>query len=134
MNYDGFKYFTMQEMCQSNTANRLKIDNWPRETWIFDNIKNLVWDVLDPLREKLGMPVIVNCGYRSKETNTAVGGATNSQHMKGEAADIRCKNLNLMWKILKEMNVDQCIYYRKKGFIHVSYVTYRKNRNQYILN
>ena len=133
MNYDGFKYFTMQELCKSNTANMLGIDNWPREQYIFDNLKNLVWDILDPLRERLGMPIIVNCGYRSKETNIAVGGVKNSQHMKGQAADIRCSNLKLMWNVLHEMNVDQVIWYRKKGFIHVSYVTDRQNRHQFIL-
>lgn len=128
------KYFTMQELCKSDTANRLGIWNWPKEQYIFDNLESLVYNVLDPLREQLNMPVIVNCGYRSKETNIAVGGVKNSQHIKGEAADIRCANLPLMWKILKTMNVDQCIYYRKRGFIHVSYVTRRENRNQYILN
>lgn len=128
------KYFTMQELCKSDTANRLGIWNWPKEQYIFDNLEALVYNVLDPLREQLNMSVIVNCGYRSKETNIAVGGVKNSQHIKGEAADIRCANLPLMWKILKTMDVDQCIYYRKRGFIHVSYVTRRENRNQYILN
>ena len=134
MNYDGFKYFTMQEMCHSNTANRLGIDNWPREQYIFNNLKNLVWDILDPAREKLGAPIIVNCGYRSYQTNVAVGGAKGSQHMKGQAADIRSKDLMKLLAILKTMNYDQLIYYPNKGFIHVSYVTDRQNRKQYIID
>lgn len=135
MNIDGFKYFTMQEMCKSNTANMLGIDNWPKETYIFDNIKNLVWDILDPAREELGAPIFINSGFRSKETNVAVNGAKNSQHCTGNAVDCYCKgNLMDLFNILKKMNFDQLILYksRKNPWIHVSYVTDRQNRHQII--
>lgn len=45
---------------------------------------------LERLREKLGgIPLIVNSGYRCEEHNRAVGGAENSLHRFGYAADIR---------------------------------------------
>jgi hypothetical protein len=54
-----------------------------------ENIEALVENVLDPLRERYGKPIIVNSGYRCPKHNAAVGGASGSQHMRGEAADIR---------------------------------------------
>ena len=135
MNFDGFKYFTMQELCKSNTANRLGIDNWPREQYIFDNLKNLVWDILDPAREKLGAPIYINSGFRSKETNVAVNGAKNSAHLIGCACDCRADNMKALLEILKTMNYDQLIVYYVKGkmsWFHVSYVTDRQNRHQFI--
>ena len=52
----------------------------------------LVENVLDPAREKLGMPIKVTSGYRCPLKNKAVGGVENSQHLKGEAADISVKS------------------------------------------
>lgn len=46
--------------------------------------------VLDAIREETGLPVYVNSGIRCPEHNAAVGGADNSRHMDGDAADIRC--------------------------------------------
>jgi len=54
-----------------------------------ENIEALVENVLDPLRERYGKPIIVNSGYRCAKHNREVGGASGSQHMRGEAADIR---------------------------------------------
>ena len=127
------EFFTIEELCKSSTAKRLGINNWPDKDEIFVNLNNLVDNVLDPARLKLGAAITINSGYRSYETNIAVGGAKNSQHRLGCAADTKCKDLEKLWKIYHELDVDQCLYYKKKGFIHVSYVTNRKNRNQYII-
>lgn len=81
------KHFTIRELTHSATAARLHIDNTPPAS-IVANLEYLVEVVLDPLREKVGRPVIVNCAYRCRKLNTAVGGASNSQHLTGLAADI----------------------------------------------
>lgn len=128
------KYFTDKELTHSNTAQRLGIWNWPNEQYIWDNLHALVDNILDPAREKLGDPIFVNCGYRSYSTNVAVGGVSNSQHCKGQAADVRAKDLNKLLNVLKTMDYDQLIYYPNKGFIHVSYVTDRPNRHQFIID
>ena len=48
--------------------------------------------VLEQLRQKVGSDaVIITSGYRTQQHNAAVGGAKASQHLKGNAADIRCK-------------------------------------------
>jgi len=82
------KYFTLEEMTASATAKRKGINNTPSES-IKINLQRLVKNVLDPLREEWGAPIIVTSGYRSVRLNAAVGGARSSQHVYGQAADIR---------------------------------------------
>ena len=92
-----------------------------------ENTVALVHEVLDPARERLGKPIIVNSGYRCAKHNREVGGATNSQHMKGEAADIRCDDNKKLLKLLMEsQKYDQLIIY--PTFIHVSWKRVGQNR------
>ena len=85
-------HFTLEEFERSGTAARLHIDNRvPAE--LVPNIRHLCEEVLEPLREHFGEPVYVSSGYRCEELNQAVGGVPNSQHMRGEAADI-CPIIN----------------------------------------
>lgn len=81
------KYFTFKELCKSATALRKGIDNTP-DAVIKAHLTALVANVLDPLREAWGQPIIVTSGYRCERLNRAVGGASKSQHVKGQAADI----------------------------------------------
>ena len=76
MKYFAMKEFECKDGCQMPSEVRA-------------NIVALVEAVLDPVREKLGMPVRVNSGYRCPKHNLKVGGASSSQHMRGEAADVR---------------------------------------------
>lgn len=80
-------YFTVEELCYSATAKRLGIDNSPNKE-VVENLNKLVENVLDPLREKYGKPIMVSSGYRCEKLNKAVGGAAKSQHLTGKAADI----------------------------------------------
>lgn len=82
------KYFTIQELSKSITAQNKRIDNTPGlvET---ENLIFLVDNVLDPTREKFGKPIIVNSGFRCEKLNKIIGGAKNSQHVTGEAVDIQ---------------------------------------------
>lgn len=82
------KHFTFQEFERSATATRHGIDNSIPEA-AKKNIAALVDNVLDPLREAWGGPIDVTSGYRCHALNKAVGGAKGSQHMAGEAADLR---------------------------------------------
>ena len=95
------KYFTINELTRSDTANKLKIDNEPKEEATKDNIKEVML-FLDGVREGwteegkdkgYGDPAImVNSGYRSEALNKAVKGSKTSEHMLGTAADIEPKN------------------------------------------
>lgn len=81
------KHFTLEELTRSNTAAQLKIDNHPAPEAV-SNLYYLAEKVLDPLRELLGQPVRVTSGYRCPALNKAVGGAGNSFHLTGCAADL----------------------------------------------
>ena len=81
------KYFTIKELCRSPTADRKGIDNRCGSD-IEANLTALEDYVLAPLREWYGKPIVVNSGYRCPALNKAVGGATTSQHMSGQAADL----------------------------------------------
>ena len=95
------KYFTFNELTRSDTANKLKIDNEPKEEATKDNIKELML-FLDGVREGwtkeckdkgYGDPaIVVNSGYRSEALNMAVNGSKTSEHLLGTAADIEPKN------------------------------------------
>ena len=81
------KYFTIAELCNSDTADRRGIINRiPKD--LLPNVQGLIDNVLDPLREWYGKPIYVNSGYRCPELNKAVGGVENSFHVSGCAADI----------------------------------------------
>lgn len=82
------KYFTIQELTKSATAARKGIKNDPSIEEC-QRLTALIEKVLDPLREAYGKPIIVTSGYRCPKLNAAVGGSPFSQHVRGEAADIR---------------------------------------------
>lgn len=52
-------------------------------------VQDCLYELLEQIREQFGQPIIVNSGYRSPEHNARVGGAKNSMHVQGLAADIR---------------------------------------------
>ena len=105
-----------------------------------ENTEALVSQVLDPLRERCSHPIYVNSGYRCPSHNRDVGGAAQSQHLKGEAADIAPagfriqvpgfkSELDAMAAILVEQGrFDQLILY--PTFLHVSYKHSGRNRGQ----
>lgn len=127
------KYFTMKELIKSSTADKLGIDNTPTPEASVA-LSNLVTYVLDPLREMYGKPITINSGYRCPKLNAAVGGAKNSQHMRGEAADITAgskeENKKLFELIRDNLPFDQLIDESNYSWVHVSYVSSSKNRKQ----
>lgn len=126
------KYFTISELLRSDTAVKKKIWNGASRE-VEDNLIALVAAILDPLREKYGKPIRVNSGYRNEATNKAVGGVSNSQHMKGEAADIdtgsKTENKKLA-KLIMSMGLpfDQLIDENNYSWIHVSFKRVGDNR------
>ena len=96
---------------------------------IEESLMALGEDVLDPAREKLGMPVVVNSGFRCPLHNKTVGGVYNSQHVSGQAADVHCKDNKKLAKVIVENGrFDQLILY--PTFIHVSWKRQGGNRQQ----
>ena len=81
------KYFSIEELVKSASAERLTIDNTPPRA-AQRMLTILVEQLLDPIRRRYGAPIIVTSGYRCPALNTAVGGVANSHHIVGCAADI----------------------------------------------
>lgn len=134
------KNFTYEELIQSATARRLKIDNTPNKEQK-SKLKLLAETILQPIREKYGKPLIVTSGFRCEKLNKAIGGAKSSQHCKGEAADIRSvsdsiyDNRALFELILKmihnnEIEVGQLIDEYGYNWVHVSLPRKNKVNNQ----
>ena len=125
------KNFKLSEFFVSSTADKNGVKNEPSSdarATIERNINLLVDNVLDPIRDKLCTPVIITSGYRCPQVNKLVGGANNSQHMSGCAADFHIQGFTpqMMYEvflsIFNTLEFDQLIYYRSKNIIHVSYV------------
>lgn len=135
------KYFTMEELCKSRTAEIRKIDNTPTEKEK-EALSQLVAHVLDPLRSMFGNPISVTSGFRCSKLNKSIGGSTSSEHMKGEAADIvssdgdKKKNYELGVLVYSNLVFGQLIFeninekQKECDWIHVSYSNTRENRMQ----
>lgn len=127
------KYFTIAELCRSTMADRLGIDNRCKKEHVA-NLAALVDNVLDPLREWYGKPLIVSSGFRCPALNEAVRGSDTSQHMSGQAADIdtgdKGQNKLLFEYIRKNLPFDQLIDESNFAWVHVSYRVDGRNRNQ----
>ena len=131
--------FTLNELVYSVTAEANRIDNRPNVK-VVANLKALCENVLQPLRNSLGCPVIVSSGFRCAELNKKVGGRPNSQHLLGEAADfvVPQRNLKDVFNYIKaHLPYDQLLFeYNSSGdrWIHVSYRADGKNRRKPINN
>jgi uncharacterized protein YcbK (DUF882 family) len=128
------KNFTWEEFTKSDTAKRLHINNAITSWEVRDNIKALVEDVLQPLRDAWGGPLFINSGYRCLELNKAVGGVPTSQHVLGQACDVGVTDPYALAQLAKRMNLgfDQMIIY--PSFVHFSYRKDGCNRSQILYN
>ena len=115
------KNFSYREFEESTTATEKGICNTITSFEVRDSVKALVLNVLQPLRDALGKSLKINSGYRCPELNKVVGGVSNSQHTKGEAADVASDNPYELAKMAKELNLpfDQMILY--PTFVHFSH-------------
>lgn len=82
-------HFSLEELIASETAARSGVDNTPPAN-LMPNLRALA-EGLEQVRAALGGRAIhVTSGYRCAALNAAIGGAKNSMHMQGLAADILC--------------------------------------------
>ncbi len=116
------KNFNLSEFIVTATG----LDNLPgpKET---ENLRLLAQKILQPLRDFLGKPISINSAYRSPIVNAAIGGASTSQHMVGQAADIHIDGLTNQQIVdaIKRLGLpyDQLIdeQLRGKKWVHVSF-------------
>ena len=130
-------HFELHEFTKSATARDHCIKNEPAPEHV-ENLRALCINTLEPLREALGLPIIITSGYRCKALNhMLVNHSTKSQHMNGEAADFVVQGNNrreLLIKAFRQMILDENISFDQliiyPGFIHVSYTSRRRNRQK----
>ena len=130
--------FSLAEMTASQTAARKGIPNNPTPGQV-ENLKKLCESVLQPIRNHYDAPVIISSGFRSPELCVLIGSSIDSQHAKGQAADLQVSGIDneaLATWIKNNLDFDQLIleFYKKEegphsGWIHVSYVG-KENRKQ----
>jgi hypothetical protein len=110
-------HFTLSELTYSDTANARGIDNTPSDDDT-QRLSDLANDTLEGIRSICGsVPVTVTSGYRCPQLNTAVGGASNSAHLYGSAADIVIPTFGDPLAVCKavkphvaSLGIDQLIY------------------------
>ena len=132
------KHVSWKEGTHSNTALRRGLDNTPNEDQI-KCMKDIAEGLFEPLREWVGGPIKINSFFRGEPVNTAIGGSTRSQHMKGQALDLddtfgHKTNAEMYHYIKDNLDFDQLIWEfgddKNPNWIHVSYVTHRPNRKK----
>lgn len=131
-------HLALAEVMRSETAKRKGISNMPTPEHI-ENFKKLAENVFEPIRAHFGKPIRLSSGYRSAALNKAVGGASSSQHCKGEAIDIDMdgtdiKNAEIFNFIKDNVNFDQLIWEfgtdTNPDWVHVSYNSDGAQRKQ----
>jgi hypothetical protein len=115
-------HFTLSELTRSSTAERLGIDNTVPPI-ILPHLR-VTAEGLEQIRALLGFPLHVGSGYRCAALNTAVGGARESAHMDGYAADFVCPAFGDPRSIVKaieasDIQFDKCI--QEGTWAHISF-------------
>jgi uncharacterized protein YcbK (DUF882 family) len=117
----------MDELTHSATAIRKGIDNTP-DSKVKANLTALVANILGPLREAYGKPIVVSSGYRCAKLNRAVGGVARSQHLSGQAADLQSAGKSRsehkkLFDLARKLNLpyDQLIDEHDYKWVHISF-------------
>ena len=127
------KNFTLDELIQSDLADAVNSDKNPNND--IDNtptpeqekeLDELADNILQPLRDYLGYEIDVSSGFRGAQLNKAAKGAKTSQHTKGQAADIQCREMRKAFLFIQDnLPFDQLLWEEgndsKPKWIHVSY-------------
>lgn len=128
--------FDYKEFERSEAAEKYGLCNVITTARVRDAIKNLVFTVLQPLRDYLKKAVNINSGYRSSMVNERVGGVPTSQHCKGEACDFYVKGLSTydLAVAVTQLGLpyDQMILY--PTFLHISKKLEGQDRHQLLYN
>ena len=133
-------YFTIAELCASDTAKKYGIDNTPNSI-VISHLQQLI-NFLNPLREAWGSAIKVTSGYRCEKLNNMVGGSKTSSHMIGYGVDLVPANgkMDVFKKFvvdyMKTRIFDQCIIEKsgKTEWIHVGLYNAKGQQRKMIFN
>ena len=112
------QHFTVSEFCN--------LQKYPQNIPTIQQISNMIYgcrNLLEPAREAIGCPIIINSGFRNADVNRRVGGVKNSQHLQGQAADIRPKDPTKFQRLVSFLKAhaltDQLL--TGSGWLHISW-------------
>jgi len=132
------EHISYKEATNSATALRRGLDNTPNDEQL-KCMEEIAENLFEPLREWVGGPIKVNSFFRGEPVNTAIGGSTRSQHMKGQAIDIddtfgHKTNAEMYHYIKDNLDFDQLIWEfgtdENPNWLHISWVSHRPNRKK----
>ena len=110
-------HFSLAEFCQ--------LSKYPDNIPTMQAVANMSYGchlLLEPARREVG-PIIVNSGFRNSRVNALVGGVKNSQHLLGQAADIRPRDPQQFSKLVDFLRAnpytDQLL--TASGWLHISW-------------
>ena len=86
--------------------------------------------LLEPARQQVG-PIIINSGYRNEEVNQRVGGVKSSQHLTGQAADIRPRDSAQFHRLVEFLKANQGTdqLLTGTGWLHISWAPFAPPRH-----
>ena len=133
-------YFTIAELCASETAKKYNIDNTPNSI-ITSHLQQLI-NFLNPLREAWGSAIKVSSGYRCDKLNRFVGGSKTSSHLIGYGVDLIPANGKMddfkkfIIDYMKTRMFDQCIIEKsgKTEWIHIGLYNNKEQQRRMIFN
>ena len=132
------KHISWHEGTYSRTGERKDLDNTPNEDQL-KCMKEVAENLFEPLRKWVGGGIKINSFFRGEPVNTAIGGSTRSQHMKGQAIDIddtfgHKTNAEMYHYIKDNLDFDQMIWEfgtdKNPNWLHISWVSHRPNRKK----
>jgi hypothetical protein len=130
------EHLDLAEVTRSTDAKRKGISNEPTVEHI-ENFKVLAEKIFEPIRKHFGVPIFISSGYRSSALNKAIGGASSSQHLLGQALDLDMDgsssgvtNKMVFEYIKNNLDFDQLINEFNYSWVHVSYNPKGKQRKQ----
>ena len=133
-------YFTIDELCASDTAKKYGIDNTPNPT-IIARLQRLI-NFLNPIREAWGSAIKVTSGYRCEKLNCLVGGSKTSSHTIGYGVDLIPLNGKMsefkkfIVDYMKNKMFDQCIIEKsgKTEWVHIGLYNLKGQQRRMIFN
>ena len=103
----------------------LNLGKYPDNKPTMQHVANMTYGclmLLEPARQVVG-PILINSGFRNPRVNALVGGVRNSQHLLGQAADIRPKDPKQFQRLVAFLKAceytDQLL--TASGWLHISW-------------
>ena len=119
------KHFSLGEFCNPN--------KYPENIPTLQAVANMTYGclmLLEPARCEVG-PILINSGFRCEAVNRKVGGVKNSQHLIGQAADIRPKDPQQFQRLVEFLK--SCKYTDQlltgNGWLHISWNPFGQPRH-----